>query len=205
MPREFGYTRSARPTDYRGLLFDSKLEATWAAFFDACGWQWEYHPAAYEFPDWEPDFMLAGHYRPILVEVAPVSAYPQETGTRISAHAHPLGIECLILGDLMQYVTEADIDASLLGWFAGHPHTLAAPWEGWDECLFHSDDDAAVKLGNPDFSEYWGSWAQRMCGAYDGDGLCRWSTAAPRYWRKAKQLLREHGESWRQQVADRQR
>ena len=50
MPRESVYTIPAKPTLYRGCLFDSKLEATWAALFDEAGWSWGYHPAIFDFP-----------------------------------------------------------------------------------------------------------------------------------------------------------
>jgi hypothetical protein len=31
-------------TEYAGARFRSRLEARWAAFFDLCGWRWEYEP-----------------------------------------------------------------------------------------------------------------------------------------------------------------
>ena len=30
-------------TDYNGTSFRTRLQATWAAFFDLAGWGWEYH------------------------------------------------------------------------------------------------------------------------------------------------------------------
>lgn len=58
-----------RPTIYRGCHFRSRLEAKWAAFFDALGWQWEYEPEA--FHGWMPDFLLIGPSRSAYVEVKP--------------------------------------------------------------------------------------------------------------------------------------
>lgn len=60
---------AAIPTMYNGVQFRSRLEARWAAFFDLCGWQWEYEP--FDLNGWIPDFMLRGD-RDILVEVKPI-------------------------------------------------------------------------------------------------------------------------------------
>lgn len=54
------------PTVYAGIQFRSRLEARWAAFFDQCGWRWEYEP--FDLPGWIPDFMLEGR---VAVEVKP--------------------------------------------------------------------------------------------------------------------------------------
>lgn len=65
------YTIKAIPTTYKGIEFRSRLEAKWAAFFDLCGWRWEYEPC--EFDGWIPDFqLLLPHGKPF-VEVKPVS------------------------------------------------------------------------------------------------------------------------------------
>jgi hypothetical protein len=71
------YTIKAHPTTYKGVLFRSRLEARWAAFFDLAGWQWEYEPI--DLPGWTPDFLIripCGHSEcdgchTILVEVKP--------------------------------------------------------------------------------------------------------------------------------------
>jgi hypothetical protein len=47
----------ARPTEYAGVKFRSRLEARWACFFDLLEWQWEYEP--FDFNDWVPDFGLS--------------------------------------------------------------------------------------------------------------------------------------------------
>lgn len=52
----FKYTVEARDTMYAGCLFRSRLEATWAAFFDICGVQWVYEP--FDLPGWSPDFLI---------------------------------------------------------------------------------------------------------------------------------------------------
>ena len=57
----------AIPTEYAGVVFRSKLEATWARFFDFLGIAWEYEPCV--LPGWMPDFLLDGWW---LAEVKPV-------------------------------------------------------------------------------------------------------------------------------------
>jgi len=56
----------AKPTEYKGVLFRSKLEATWARFFDVIGVEWEYEPC--QLPGWIPDFLIDGWW---LAEVKP--------------------------------------------------------------------------------------------------------------------------------------
>jgi hypothetical protein len=50
------YTIAAKPTWYEGVRFRSRLEATWAAFFDLTGFRWEYEP--YDLQFWTPDFVI---------------------------------------------------------------------------------------------------------------------------------------------------
>jgi hypothetical protein len=57
----------AKPTGYNGVVFRSKLEATWARFFDVIGLAWEYEPT--QIPGWIPDFLIAGWW---LAEVKPM-------------------------------------------------------------------------------------------------------------------------------------
>lgn len=71
------YSIKAIPTRYRHVLFRSRLEARWAAFFDLIHWEWEYEP--FDLDGWIPDFLVsfrcghsecpAGHS--LLVEVKP--------------------------------------------------------------------------------------------------------------------------------------
>lgn len=51
----------AIPTTYRGITFRSKLETSWAKFFDKIGMNWAYEEEGYELPDgtwYLPDFWL---------------------------------------------------------------------------------------------------------------------------------------------------
>ena len=48
-------------TRYRGHFFRSRLEARWAVFFDALGWNWEYEPQGFNLPEngcYLPDFYV---------------------------------------------------------------------------------------------------------------------------------------------------
>ena len=64
------YTIKAIPTTYAGVNFRSRLEARWAAFFDLCGWKWDYEP--FDLDGWAPDFLLRAELCDLLVEVKPV-------------------------------------------------------------------------------------------------------------------------------------
>lgn len=51
-------------TRYKGYRFRSRLEARWAVFFDAMGWQWEYEPEGFDLGEagwYLPDFKVYGH------------------------------------------------------------------------------------------------------------------------------------------------
>lgn len=64
----------AHKTIYGGILFRSRLEATWAAFFDIEGLPWAYEPIDLE--GWVPDFALWLE-RPVYVEVKPAPLIPR--------------------------------------------------------------------------------------------------------------------------------
>ena len=49
--------RKGIPTEYAGVRFRSRLEATWAAFFDLVQWKWEYEP--FDLKGYIPDFVIA--------------------------------------------------------------------------------------------------------------------------------------------------
>lgn len=59
-------------TRYKGYRFRSRLEARWAVFFDAMGWQWEYEPEGFELKNGEwylPDFRINLHGAKHYIEV----------------------------------------------------------------------------------------------------------------------------------------
>lgn len=61
---------AAIPTMYNGIQFRSRLEATWARFFDLLELNWTYEPEG--FDGWIPDFMVYGDSDYWFVEVKPM-------------------------------------------------------------------------------------------------------------------------------------
>ena len=66
---------NAITTVYRGLRFRSRLEATWACFFDLLQWPWEYEPL--DLKGYIPDFVLSFKHESVLVEVKPLTTIDQ--------------------------------------------------------------------------------------------------------------------------------
>lgn len=87
-----GYTIAPKPTEYRGTVFRSRLEATWAAFFDLLKWKWDYEPV--DLNGWVPDFIIRGSYRELLVEVKPTPGHLDEAMAKIIKAAPG---ECILL------------------------------------------------------------------------------------------------------------
>jgi hypothetical protein len=79
---------AAIPTMYGGIRFRSRLEARWAAFFDLCGFAWEYEPT--DFKGWIPDFSLRidGHGL-VYAEVKPITEFNQAHLDKIFQAAEP--------------------------------------------------------------------------------------------------------------------
>ncbi|MYA85226.1 MAG: hypothetical protein F4Y12_06535 [Acidimicrobiaceae bacterium] len=86
------------PTRYKGILFDTRTEARWAAFLDRFGVVWSYHP--FDLDGWFPDFLLtfpAVRYsngggetavttkREFLAEVKPITEFDWTTAEKMSA------------------------------------------------------------------------------------------------------------------------
>ena len=66
----------AKPTEYSGVIFRSKLEAKWAMYFDLLGIEWIYEPDSFILESGDvycPDFYLEG--LEVFCEVKP---YQQE-------------------------------------------------------------------------------------------------------------------------------
>jgi hypothetical protein len=104
----------ARPTKYRGIMFRSQLEATWAAFFDQIGWPWEYEP--FELSGWLPDFLLRGRGRDVLVEVKPVDITDHDVEVKITNAAKGCDAHLMICGRQPYFHGVYDSAASLTSW-----------------------------------------------------------------------------------------
>lgn len=78
--------RRGIPTTHAGTRFRSRLEARWAAFFDAIGWAWEYEP--FDLDGYIPDFVLLGD-APVLVEVRPIATVAEAEHIANCVPLHP--------------------------------------------------------------------------------------------------------------------
>jgi len=74
------YTIEAKPTQYKGVQFRSRLEAHWAAFFDMLDWPWVYEPL--DIGGWSPDFLIRGTAN-IFVEVKPILEFQEDIAKRM--------------------------------------------------------------------------------------------------------------------------
>jgi hypothetical protein len=79
----FEYTIKAIPTKYKGVMFRSRLEATWAAYFDNACIRWDYEPIDLE--GWTPDFILRLEDTQMLVEVKPVDLASDSIGRYVES------------------------------------------------------------------------------------------------------------------------
>jgi hypothetical protein len=153
------YTVRAHETLYAGTRFRSRLEARWAAFFDLCGWRWEYEPL--DLNGWMPDFVLLGAAE-ILVEVKPVFTFDigwcggvtkdplPGVSDKVAKASRETGREALIVG--------AHLMASESGLAVGALFEQAA----WTFGTFLAFEERA------DFCSETGSYHGRMTGGYEG-------------------------------------
>ena len=93
------YKIKAFPTKYRGITYRSRLEASWAAFFDKIGWSHAYEP--YDLGAWSPDFLVNGR---VLVEVKPITEPDDGIIEKITRACSERGI----------YKEESEISGALL-------------------------------------------------------------------------------------------
>lgn len=84
----------AKPTEYAGVLFRSKLEATWARFFDVIQLDWEYEPC--QIAGWIPDFLLDGWW---LAEVKPMQLVEGSEVLRTPFAKAVRSFDTVLLGD----------------------------------------------------------------------------------------------------------
>ena len=77
------YTIAAIPTTYRGVLYRSRLEARWAAFFYRLKWDVQYEPL--DFGPWSPDFLVTtGGNQRIFVEVKPITQHDASVAAKMT-------------------------------------------------------------------------------------------------------------------------
>lgn len=138
----------ARPTVYNGIHFRSRLEATWAAFFEGLGWAWEYEHE--EIAGWLPDFTLDfGASRKILVEVKPEIVFSPGSGVMKK-------IEKSRDKRLALLVSAPSKSDHLSGSFLGYAMPCTLGIEEWSGCYLTFNDDGFLPGdlgGQPYFGE----------------------------------------------------
>lgn len=179
------------PTLYRGYRFRSRLEATWARFFDAMGWRWEYEP--FDMPGWIPDFVIYGADH-VLVEVKPIGEPDEAVQSKITTAAREgewTG-ELLVLGTgpfvgqwesfCLGWLGERVIEGEPFGWT--FDQAVLGTWSG-------SESEAKNPKRTVGFCHETQGFRDRITGCYDGgcqgdvgsDGLLE---DLQRLWAQAK-------------------
>ena len=149
------------PTRHNGILYRSRLEARWGAFFSALGWPFEYKP--FDLEGWIPDFLLTGA-RPCLVEVKPAATFDAAAGAKI-VRARPEH-DVLLLGvgpeirRPYQYRAGAVAIVARLGWLWAERDSFGLPLARWHECFA----GRGILFGRCDFSSMEMGWTGYMAG-----------------------------------------
>ena len=210
------YTIKAIPTTYAGVNFRSRLEARWAAFFDLCGWKWDYEP--FDLDGWAPDFLLKGKIK-ALIEVKPIDFRGDDRQLYRQAKAGASKAFGVSIprpnGALPEY------EAIVIGngpfetdwWARWSLGVLAAPRHEWDEVEreLHADhltdttfgsDVADLYFGTSgeprlDYAARYGSYQYRIGGQHDGDHHLReiGDTTPERLWREAGNVVQWKSEN----------
>lgn len=216
------YTIKAIPTTYAGVNFRSRLEARWAAFFDLCGWKWDYEP--FDLDGWAPDFLLKGKIK-ALVEVKPIDFSANEDAAMRQAKAR--AAKAFRTADDL-YPDHQDINGMTDDAFNAYIDVLSMPpqyeilvlgngpfktdnWSPWGlgvmalEGWCKGEDHADLYWGDTPYLDYaarYGNYQYRVGGEYDGDGhLHQISCDTPeRLWREAGNLVQ-----WQPENSNRRR
>jgi hypothetical protein len=87
------YTVPALTSTYKGVVFRSRLEARWAAYFDMIGIKWQYEPEGYKLPsgNYCPDFFCETTSDAFFVEIKPTRAMIDAIETQLSELAKATG------------------------------------------------------------------------------------------------------------------
>lgn len=150
-------SRIGIPTEYRGVMFRSRLEARWARMFDALAWPWQYEPI--DLNGYIPDFVL--HFeRPLLAEVKPALALYDMRAAEDKIDASGWNGEAVVLG---ADIWELHRASPLLGRI-GEPSNVPGEERDWGEArLFFCCACQSVSIHAAD-----GSWRCRRCLCDDG-------------------------------------
>ena len=142
------------PTTHAGTRFRSRLEARWAAFFDAIGWRWEYEP--FDLAGYIPDFAILGP-RPLLVEVKPALAVDDLDAHISKAETAADTRDVLLVGATpllpSRSAPKAVAAGLLVKWHKGLT-TAEGDWSWCNKCdqigVWHTDDGRVNPCGHDD-------------------------------------------------------
>jgi hypothetical protein len=143
-------------TEYKGVVFRSKLEADWAITFDTLGVEWQYEPQGkyYGTQFYLPDFILPRSHQAVEVKGC-WDTDAQLKGEAYCAHTPPLPYN---------WDWHPDPDILLV---VAEPHGRMWPFGSR-----HSEDFALYQCAACEgwwFLDESQGWRCRCCGAYDGD------------------------------------
>lgn len=185
-------SHAAIPTIYGNVQFRSRLEASWAAFFDEMRWSWEYEPI--DCNGWIPDFSLVSVLnapRPVLVEVKPLDCFldKEAVDTMQKIDRADSKHEVVLVGLHPVWISRpmpSDANLGMLRDTAEHTGEWApAPLGIWHG----SESETKNEAGTIGFCHEGGFWGDRITGCYDGG--CYGSEAGvgrrvQRAWRTAR-------------------
>lgn len=100
------YNIKAKPIEFRGRLYRSRLEARWAVFFEKIGWKYEYEPS--EINGSNPDFIIqctseCYDTKHIIVEVKPSVFITKEYINDVFKKYYSVPAHIIILSDTPFY------------------------------------------------------------------------------------------------------
>lgn len=155
-------------TTYANCRFRSRLEAKWAAFFDALNWTWTYEP--FDADGYIPDFLIDGD-APLLVEVKPAvteAQYRAPIGKIVNGLRGHWDEDVLIVGAApAAVITPHSPAAGMLGQHFG-PELREE--HGFEEWQFEPGEwHRCLKCGRIAVHHAIQIFNSRPCGCYDGD------------------------------------
>jgi len=156
---------TAIPTRYAGVQFRSRLEARWAAFFDACDWRWEYEPT--DLHRYIPDFVLRFAAGPVLVEVK-----PDLCGADLTPHARKIidggwAADFVVCGAALLVPDSHPGQASIGVMGQRQPGPLGDGYTDLGHALLHTCKQCLSRS----FHNAEGTWSCAVGGCYDGAHL----------------------------------
>jgi hypothetical protein len=172
------------PTTYAGVQFRSRLEARWAAFFDALHWPWAYE--AIDLRGYLPDFLLLFD-RPLLVEVKPFTTLAELQPAAEKIDRSGWTGEALVVGSVLLEPLAAQPICGILGELSDVPGDPRS----WSEARLF----ACLSCGQASVLAADLSWRCRQCGADVGhvgesSAAREWAEAGNRVqWRGSRESV----------------